>query len=252
MSSLFGGGSSPQIVIPEQQKSKAFQTIIPQQTFQNAAEYMGRLDDDYNRILDRQYDHAGTSAEIGARARGRQLQGRSSYLASLPSTAGQDVRDVAQMRVDDAKLAYKDALDRAKTSERKYVPVTKSGFDSRQYLENYKDLRDAFGNDTEKAKQHYIDFGKDEGRTDEDIHGLNKGVPGFARSTQSSFLPREANATNATQSNIDAIQSKQIEDLINSDVDATQSKQIEDLYKKYEPKTAYSYMNKYDLSLIHN
>ena len=174
MSSLFGGGSSPQIVIPEQQKSKAFQTIIPQQTFQNAAEYMGRLDDDYNRILDRQYDHAGTSAEIGARARGRQLQGRSSYLASLPSTAGQDVRDVAQMRVDDAKLAYKDALDRAKTSERKYVPVTKSGFDSRQYLENYKDLRDAFGNDTEKAKQHYIDFGKDEGITDEDIHVLNK------------------------------------------------------------------------------
>jgi len=247
MSSLFGGGSSPQIVIPEQQKSKAFQTIIPQQTFQNAAEYMGRLDNEYNRILDRQYDQVGTSADIGARARGRQLQGRSSYLASLPSTAGQDVRDVAQMRVDDAKLAYKDALDRAKTSERKYAPVTKSGFDSRQYLENYKDLRDAFGNDTEKAKQHYIDFGKDEGRTDEDIHGLNKGVPGFARSTQSSFLPRDANvtnATNATQSNIDATQSKQIADLINSDVDATQSKQIEDLYKKYQPKTAYSYMDK--------
>ena len=244
MSSLFGGGSSPEIVIPEQQKSKAFQTIIPQQTFQNAAEYMGRLDDEYNRTLDRQYDQVGTPAEIGARAKGRQLQGRSSYLSSLPYTAGQDVRDVAKMREGDAKLAYKDALERAKTSERSYVPVTKTGFDSRQYLENYRDLRDTFGNDLEKAKQHYIDFGKDEGRTDEDIHGLNKGVPGFARSTESSFLPREANVTNATQSNIDATQSKQIADLINSDVDATQSKQIEDLYKKYQPKTAYSYMNK--------
>ena len=191
MSSFFGGGSSPQIMIPDQQKSKAFQTIIPQQTFQNAAEYMGRLDDEYNRTLDRQYDQVGTSAEMGARAKGRQLQGRSSYLSSLPYTAGQGVRDVAETRESDAKLAYKDALDRSKTSERKYVPVTKSGFDSRQYLENYKDLRDAFGNDTEKAKQHYIDFGKDEGRTDKDIHGLNKGVPGFARSTQSSFLPNE-------------------------------------------------------------
>lgn len=191
MSSLFGGGSSPQIVIPDQQKSKAFQTIIPQQSFQNAAEYMGRLDDEYNRTLDRQYDQVGTSAEMGARAKGRQLQGRSSYLSSLPYTAGQGVRDVAETREGDAKLAYKDALDRAKTSERKYAPVTKSGFDSRQYLENYRDLRDAFGNDFEKAKQHYIEFGKDEGRTDKDIHGLNKGVPGFARSTQSSFLPKE-------------------------------------------------------------
>ena len=244
MSSLFGGGSSPEIVIPEQQKSKAFQTIIPQQTFQNAAEYMGRLDDEYNRTLERQYDQVGTPAEMGARVKGRELQGRSSYLSSLPYTAGQDVRDVAKMREGDAKLAYKDALERAKTSERSYVPVTKTGFDSRQYLENYRDLRDTFGNDLEKAKQHYIDFGKDEGRTDEDIHGLNKGVPGFARSTESSFLPREANVTNATQSNIDATQSKQIADLINSDVDATQSKQIEDLYKKYQPKTAYSYMNK--------
>ena len=235
MSSLFGGGSSPQIVIPEQQKSKAFQTIIPQQTFQNAAEYMGRLDNEYNRILDRQYDQVGTSADQGARARGRQLQGRSSYLSSLPSTAGQDVRDVAQMRVDDAKLAYKDALDRAKTSERKYAPVTKSGFDSRQYLENYKDLRDAFGDDLQAAKQHFIDFGKAEGRTDEDIHGLNKGVPGFARNTESSFLPREVNVTKATQSNIDATQSN------DSDVEATAQKQTQN---KYQPKTAYSYMNK--------
>ena len=205
---------------------------------------MGRLDDEYNRTLERQYDQVGTPAEMGARVKGRELQGRSSYLSSLPYTAGQDVRDVAKMREGDAKLAYKDALERAKTSERSYVPVTKTGFDSRQYLENYRDLRDTFGNDLEKAKQHYIDFGKDEGRTDEDIHGLNKGVPGFARSTESSFLPREANVTNATQSNIDATQSKQIADLINSDVDATQSKQIEDLYKKYQPKTAYSYMDK--------
>ena len=36
-----------------------------------------------------------------------------------------------------------------------------------------------------------------------------------------------------TQADIDAMQSKQIEDLMNSDVDATQSKQIEDLYKMY-------------------
>ena len=107
--------------------------------------------------------------------------------------------------------------------------------DSRQYLENYKDLRDTFGNDLQAAKQHFIDFGKDEGRTDEDIYGLNKGVPGFARNTESSFLPREVNVTKATQSNIDATQSN------DSDVEATAQKQTQN---KYQPKTAYSYMNK--------
>ena len=192
MSSLFGGGSAPQIVYPkEENSSSAFQTVVPQQSLQNAAEYLGTLDKEYNRLLDNKYDRLGTSADMGARARNREMQSRASYLAGLPRSASQETRDVAKMRLDDAKTAYKSAVDKAKTATRSYVPVRQSGFDSRQYLENYKDLRDAFGNDLEKAKQHYIDFGKDEGRTDEDIHGLNKGVPGFARNTESSFLPRE-------------------------------------------------------------
>ncbi len=230
MSSFFGGGSSPQIVVPEEQKSKAFQTITPQSSFRNAAEYMGRLDKEYNTLLDRKYDMQGTEAEIGAKHRGIEMQERASYLASLPASAGQGVRDVAKSRLDDAKTAYKDALARAKTSKRSYVPVTQTGFDSRQYLENYKDLRDAFGDDEEKARQHYIDFGKAEGRTDADIHGLNRGTPGFARTPDSAFLPKEVNSvgTNSTQSN-------------DSDVEATAQKQTQN---KYQPKTAYSYMNK--------
>ncbi len=234
MSSFFGS-SSPSIVIPEAQKSKAFQTIVPQQSLQNAAEYLGTLDKEYNRLLDNKYDRLGTSADMGARARNREMQSRASYLAGLPRSASQETRDVAKMRLDDAKTAYKSAVDKANTATRSYVPVRQPGFDSRQYLENYKDLRDAFGNDLQAAKQHFIDFGKAEGRTDEDIHGLNKGVPGFARNTESSFLPREVNVTKATQSNIDATQSN------DSDVEATAQKQTQN---KYQPKTAYSYMNK--------
>ena len=39
-------------------------------------------------------------------------------------------------------------------------------FDAKQYLANYKDLQDAFGDDVEKAKQHYKEYGAKEGRTD--------------------------------------------------------------------------------------
>ena len=39
-------------------------------------------------------------------------------------------------------------------------------FDAQQYLSNYKDLQEAFGDDVEAAKQHYKDFGIKEGRTD--------------------------------------------------------------------------------------
>ena len=39
-------------------------------------------------------------------------------------------------------------------------------FDAQQYLSNYKDLQEAFGDDVEAAKQHYKDYGIKEGRTD--------------------------------------------------------------------------------------
>ncbi len=39
-------------------------------------------------------------------------------------------------------------------------------FDAKQYLANYKDLQEAFGDDEQKARQHYIDHGMKEGRID--------------------------------------------------------------------------------------
>ena len=228
MGNLFKS-STPTIQIPEQEQSKAYQTLIPQSSFQNVAEYMGRLDKEYNRLLDQTYNEVGTSAERGARARGVEMQERASYLASLPKrensffggrsnsqtdkfsggsiggvlAAGlrgiSDNRkqspaiDAASMRFNNAKTAYNDAVTKAKTAERSYVPVTQKGFDARQYLENYTDLRDAFGSDLNQAREHYLRHGREEGRTDADIYGINKGAPGFARFNPDSLLPREMN-----------------------------------------------------------
>jgi hypothetical protein len=44
-------------------------------------------------------------------------------------------------------------------------------FDAEQYLDNYADLRVAFGDDENAATIHYITSGYDEGRTDDRLAG---------------------------------------------------------------------------------
>ncbi len=122
-------------------------------------------------------------------------------------------------------------------------------FDAKTYLENYVDLQDAFGDDEEAARQHFINYGASEGRQDVAIKKPNENgsielpIPDATPPGNAGPIPVNGGTTpvnggtDSTQSKIDETQSKQIEDLINSDVDETQSKQIEDLYKKYQPKT---------------
>ena len=85
MSFLFGGGGSESnIIIPEGEKPKAFQTVIPQKSYKDLAESMGRTETEYNRLLDTRYDMTGTGAQIGAKQRGIEMQEAASYASSLP------------------------------------------------------------------------------------------------------------------------------------------------------------------------
>ena len=67
-----------------------------------------------------------------------------------------------------------EAVKKAEAVAAQETPAPK--FDAKQYLANYKDLRDAFGSDEEKARQHYKEYGIKEGRTTEAVEG---GVAGF-------------------------------------------------------------------------
>tara|TARA_R100000234_G_scaffold12308_2_gene6824 strand:+ start:430 stop:999 length:570 start_codon:yes stop_codon:yes gene_type:complete len=85
MSDFFGGGSSqPNIVIPPAETPRAFQTIIPQKSYKDLAESMGRTEGEINRVMDQRYDQTGTAAELGAKQRGIEMQEAASYAASLP------------------------------------------------------------------------------------------------------------------------------------------------------------------------
>ena len=54
----------PTIIMPAEQSPQAYQTVIPQRSFRNLAERMGRMDTEYNRLLKNRYDSVGTASEI--------------------------------------------------------------------------------------------------------------------------------------------------------------------------------------------
>ena len=83
MSDLFGGGSSqPNIVIPPQKTPKAFQTIIPQKSYKDLAESIGRTEDEIIRLEGNRQDMVGTAQELGAKQRGIEMQEAASYASS--------------------------------------------------------------------------------------------------------------------------------------------------------------------------
>ena len=165
MSFLFGGGGSESnLIIPEGEKPKAFQTVIPQKSYKDLAESMGRTETEYNRLLDTRYDMTGTGAQIGAKQRGIEMQEAASYASSLPkgsadqsfrgtprefdikskgntfeTAAGQSpkatpsptaptkslAKEAAEKRYGDAKDYYLAAVEKAKKTPRSYMEPTK-------------------------------------------------------------------------------------------------------------------------------
>ena len=85
-------------------------------------------------------------------------------------------------------------------------------FDAETYLKNYTDLQDAFGDDQQAAKEHFINYGAKEGRVDTPIKKAN-----------------ETGGTTPVNGGTDGESKPPTQ----ADIDATQSKQIEDLYKMY-------------------
>ena len=156
MSGLFsgifgGGGSNTQIVIPEGEAPRAFQTVIPQKSYKDLAESMNRTEKEYNRVLDQRYDMVGTGADIGAKQRGIEMQEAASYASSLPKSETPDTsfkatprpfpntgaaagasgstpqtaaKEAADLRKQNAKEYYLAAVQKAKDTPRSYMPET--------------------------------------------------------------------------------------------------------------------------------
>ena len=76
--------SAPTVIMPAETKPQQFQSVIPEKSFKDLAEQMGRIEKETGKIQDQRYDEVGTPAEIGARSKGTNMLAAAAYLSSLP------------------------------------------------------------------------------------------------------------------------------------------------------------------------
>ena len=185
MSFLFGGGGNESnLIIPEGEKPKAFQTVIPQKSYKDLAESMGRTETEYNRLLDTRYDMTGTGAQIGAKQRGIEMQEAASYASSLPSSASPDTSFRGTPR--EFKIKSKGNTFETQAGQSPPSPGSSTGIGTppkslaKQAAETrYGDAKDYYLAAVEKAKKtprSYMEPTKD---------------PGFAQNDASIYLPKK-------------------------------------------------------------
>ena len=182
MSFLFGGGGSESnLIIPEGEKPKAFQTVIPQKSYKDLAESMGRTETEYNRLLDTRYDMTGTGAQLGAKQRGIEMQEAASYAASLPKADSPDTSFRGTPREFDI-TSRGSSYDIKQGQSPKATPTERTPAKSlaRQAAETrYGDAKDYYLAAVKKAKEtprSYMKPTKD---------------PGFAQNDPSIYLPKK-------------------------------------------------------------
>ena len=185
MSFLFGGGGNESnLIIPEGEKPKAFQTVIPQKSYKDLAESMGRTETEYNRLLDTRYDMTGTGAQIGAKQRGIEMQEAASYASSLPSASSPDTSFRGTPREFDIKSkgnTFETAAGQSpKTKGQVSAQVVQPKSLAKQAAETrYGDAKDYYLAAVKKAKEtprSYMKPTKD---------------PGFAQNDPSIYLPKK-------------------------------------------------------------
>lgn len=147
---------SPEIVMQKPTAPTLFRTVVPEESYQDVANYANRLNTQLRAALQEQYKQAGTSAEIGARQRGIEMQEAADIAASMPTgrdpgfmgvaldekggvdnaatakmtgTGGTQgsgqyapAKEAADLRLADAKKAY--AKAKARIGEKDYLPET--------------------------------------------------------------------------------------------------------------------------------
>lgn len=83
------GGSAPtytqeKIFMPKPTAPRQYRTYVPFEDMQKIDAYMDRLNKQTAKLQQDRFDEVGTPAQLGARARGRELRENAAYLASLP------------------------------------------------------------------------------------------------------------------------------------------------------------------------
>lgn len=110
-----GAPSAPVSYIPTPTAPITYQSLIPQFSYQDAAEYLKGTTDQLNKQLQVQYQQVGTPAELGARAAGTRMAADAAYLASMPrETQGTAAYNALSGKLAQSQQDYGTAVQQAK------------------------------------------------------------------------------------------------------------------------------------------
>lgn len=173
---------SPEIVMQKPTAPTLFRTVVPEESYQDVASYANRLNTQLRAALQEQYKQTGTSADIGLRQRGIEMQEAADIAASLPTgrdpgfmgvalnaqggvdnaatakmtgaggTQGSGqyapAKEAADLRLADAKKAY--AKAKSRLGEKDYMPEENQQY---SWAKNQKDVFNPAEPEPVKAKK---------------------------------------------------------------------------------------------------
>ena len=180
--------SAPTVIMPAETKPQQFQTVIPEKSFKDLAEQMGRIETETAKIQEQRYDEVGTPAEIGARTKGRNVTLAAAYLASLPS-AMPDTSFQTTPRPFDIKSTPSAATTVPGQTGLKAGQSTATGTTPKSQLDYVKD---AAKQNLDQAKKEYsaaLKLAQTKGRPKPTITK----DPSFAKQDPKDYLPKRYN-----------------------------------------------------------
>ena len=180
--------SAPTVIMPAETKPQQFQTVIPEKSFKDLAEQMGRIETETGKIQEQRYDEVGTPAEIGARTKGRNVTSAAAYLASLPS-AMSDTSFQTTPRPFDVKSTPSAATTVPGQTGLKAGQSTATGTTPKSQLDYVKD---AAKQNLDQAKKEYsaaLKLAQTKGRPKPTITK----DPSFAKQDPKDYLPKRYN-----------------------------------------------------------
>ena len=180
--------SAPTVIMPAETKPQQFQTIIPEKSFKDLAEQMGRIETETGKIQEQRYDEVGTPAEIGARAKGRNVRSAAAYLASLPS-AMPDTSFQTTPRPFDIKSTPSAATTVPGQTGLKAGQSTATGTTPKSQLDYVKDAAKENLNQAKKEYSAALKLVQTIGRPKPTITK----DPSFAKQDPKDYLPRQYN-----------------------------------------------------------
>jgi len=180
--------SAPTVIMPAETKPQQFQTVIPEKSFKDLAQQMGRIEAETGKIQDQRYDEVGTPAEIGARAKGRNVRSAAAYLASLPSAMA-DTSFQTTPRPFDIKSTPSAATTVPGQTGLKAGQSTATGTTPKSQLDYVKDAAKENLNQAKKEYSAALKLAQTKGRPKPTITK----DPSFAKQDPKDYLPRQYN-----------------------------------------------------------